>query len=339
LQKRIGGLKSRLGGIRCIEPWAKILRFPEALVRIQRGEQVWPINIEFDLSNRCNLRCRHCDFAHTHDGVVMERALILNALRQLADCGVRAVTFTGGGEPTTNPHFALAARTAHELGMDVGVYTNGTNWYAISDALDCLTWLYISLDEADAESFQNMKGLNRLAAVLDNATRWAKRDVTMGLGFLLHGDNWRNTTDMVALGVGVGASYVQFRPMVGLQDYSWVPDALVSLGKWDDGFVYVSRQRFVDMMAHQAGEWRRCYTRCRASALVPCIGAGGEVWVCPNTRGLRPLGNLHDESFADIWGRRQPQMVGGDCRVVCRNHALNETLEYVCGEAEHGNFV
>jgi MoaA/NifB/PqqE/SkfB family radical SAM enzyme len=335
LRKRIGGLKDR-SGVRCIEPWAKILRFPETLAKIQRGERVWPVNVEFDLSNRCNLTCRRCDFAYTHDGVMMEKPLVLCTLRQLADCGAKAVTFTGGGEPTMSPHFVLAARTARELGMDVGVYTNGTNQRPVSEALDCLTWLYVSLDEVDAGSYLEMKGANRFVDVLDNIQRWARHAATVGVGFLLHDGNWRDADDMVALGVGAGASYVQFRPTVGLPDYSWVPDALAALGAWDDGFVYISRQRFLDMMA---GEWERGYTRCRASELVPCVGAGGEVWVCPNTRGTRFLGNLRDKPFADIWERRRPQFVGDDCRVSCRNHALNETLEYVCSEAEHGNFV
>ena len=76
--------------------------------------------------------------------------------------------------------------------------------------------------------------------------------------------------------------------------------------------------------------------------VVPCIGADGSLWVCPNTRMIRKLGDLNKESFREIWECRPVQFVGEDCRIACRNHELNRTLEFVCGKPlwdEHGAFV
>ena len=69
------------------------------------------------------------------------------------------------------------------------------------------------------------------------------------------------------------------------------------------------------------------------------VMADGTVWVCPNTRGLRSLGSLANEPFSTIWARRPTQHVGGDCRIACRNHELNRTLDYICSERLHAEFV
>lgn len=129
--------------------------------------------------------------------------------------------------------------------------------------------------------------------------------------------------------------YIQFRPVVGLRNYDWVPITLATLDELEGEDVIISRQRFLDLYRQE----RRAYTVCRGSELTPCIGADGTLWVCPNTRGLRPLGDLAVESFRAIWERRPPQPVGPDCRTACRNHFLNQTLNYVCRRGPHDAFV
>lgn len=322
-----------------IAPESKILRHPETLAQLRRGESPWPVNVEFDLTNICQLKCQHCDFEYTHDGTIMPADLAIRVLVDLARGGTRAVTFTGGGEPTLHPLFAEFCHAASKLGLAVGVYTNGVKVKRLLAAMRALRWVYVSLDALGAISYKETKGVDLFDLVTDGIRLLAraKRSTTLGLGFLLHKDNYQFEMSMINLARDLGVDYCQFRPVVqeGM-DYGWIPAALELLGRHSHNpDVYVSRQRFLDLHSGQA----RGYTVCRGSALVPCVGADGTLWVCPNTRGKRALGNLKSESFAEIWARRPVQTVGEDCRMACRNHALNETLEYVCGEGAHDAFV
>jgi MoaA/NifB/PqqE/SkfB family radical SAM enzyme len=316
-----------------IDPWSKVLKFPEIVSRIQHGERVYPVNIEVDLSNRCNSKCSWCAFAYTHDGALLPYDLATRIIGECADVGVKALTFTGGGEPTTHPRFAEICKTAHEAGLKVGLYTNGMLRQPLLDAAPYLTWAYFSLDEATPKQYHASKGVHKFWTVLENVCALIGK-TTVGMGFILHEGNYRQAPRMVELARGYGADYCQLRPIVGAADYSWLPECVEILHELDDPFVYVSYQRFA-----QVDRAERCYEECRGSELVPCIGATGELWVCPNTRGLRSLGNLHHATLKELWDRRERQMVGNDCRAVCRNHALNETLEYICSASPHMEFV
>ena len=322
-----------------IDPSGKILRHPGVLMRMRNGERIWPLNVEMDLSNRCNAKCRHCSFAHLHDGSLLPTALACHILADLAEGGMQAVTLSGGGEPTTHPDFAVIAHAASAYGLAVGVYSNGLSAIPLVGAMDALAWVYVSLDALDDADYRQIKRVSGFWQVVDTighlVTLRQGSVPTVGVGFLLNSGNWRDAAGMAALADGLGADYAHFRPIVGLPDYAWVTDALPTLDALVSDSVYVSHGRFVELRDGTP----RGYTVCRASELVPCIGATGTVWVCPNTRGLRRLGNLHEESFAAIWARRPEQVVGLDCRVACRNHALNGTLEYVCGGGPHDAFV
>lgn len=325
-----------------IDPQRKILRYPEILARMQAGLRAWPINIELDMSNQCNLKCAHCDFAHTHNSQEMSPELASQVLNELAAGGTRAITLTGGGEPTLNADFAAIARHAAALDLRLGLYTNGVDVSRLIPALDKFAWVYISLDEASQESYKIQKGADRFNQVTRNikALVGEESKPTIGVGFMIHPSNMNQIPEMVSLKDQLGVDYIQFHPTVGLTDYSWVRGIrhlLRHLQQQEN--IHVVLQRFHDLGMNQHGKHERGYTVCRGSELVPCIGASGEVWVCPNTRGLRKLGDLSQESFKQVWLRRPEQYVGTDCRVACRNHFLNQTLEYVCSHGIHEEFV
>lgn len=319
-----------------IDPTRKILRHPRTLQALREGEQVWPINIEFDLSDRCNLNCTHCAFAHTRANVDMTLPLAEKILTDLALVGVKSITLTGAGEPTMCPDFPAIVKAIKQRGFALGMYTNGIRYFPRAFAQ--MDWLYISLDAHDKASFREIKGVDGFDKVLETALSFREEphDTVVGVGFLLGEHNVVHIPAMAGLGIRMGADYVQFRPIVGLESYEWTEDALYLLD--DLHFrtpIYYPAQRFLDLRDKP----ERGYSVCRASALVPCVGAEGELWVCPNTRSLRSLGNLAEHSFAELWRERPVQMVGEDCREMCRNHRLNQTLEYVCSSGPHDDFV
>lgn len=330
------------------------------------GKTAAPVNVEIDLSNRCSLGCEWCHFAHTHTrgplagkrakphdaiagGDLMDLALARRIVDELDYAEVRSVTWTGGGEPTLHPHFdEIVAYTS----LDQGLYTHGGH---IDDARAALlkrrlTWVYVSLDECERPAYLDSKGADRFDQVCANVRRLvqATGQATIGLGFLLHAENWRDVHSMVKLGRSLGVDYVQFRPTVRFdmatpdqltEETSWIGNALGHLNAYtSDPFVSMDLERF-RMYQHWRGHG---YPTCHWAGLQTVITPNGHVWRCTNKREMPGglLGDLTQESFADLWARAGGAcQVDAQCRVLCRGHVPNVTLDAVLSDHPHPNFI
>ncbi len=352
-----------------IDPRAKVFQHMDRLDAIKHGGRPAPVNVEIDLSNRCSLGCSWCHFAYTHTrgplagkvarpagaidgGDLMDTDFALEMLRQLAVIGVKSVTFTGGGEPTLHQHFDRIVATANAYGLEVGLYTHGG--HISVERAETLkryaTWVFISLDECTPETYKASKGVNRFDAATEGIRRLVEAEgkATIGIGFLLHKDNYHQVRDMVSLGRSLGVDYVQFRPTIRYEqdapgelaeDTKWISWAVGWLNEFNaDPFVVADIERF-RMYQNWTGHG---YATCYGSALQTVITPNGKVWRCTNKREHPDalLGDMAVDTFADIWARSGgPCQVNHTCRIFCRQHIVNQTLQPVMAEATHANFV
>jgi MoaA/NifB/PqqE/SkfB family radical SAM enzyme len=322
-----------------IDPRSKLLQHIDQLASIKAGGHPAPVNVEIDLSNRCNLKCAGCHMAYTHDNALMDTGLALDIVCQLKDAGVKSITWSGGGEPTLHPHIIQIIESCE---LDQGIYTNGSDLsFELIDVLKKrMKWIYISLDRNTRDGFKDYKGADKFGRVVTAAQLLvkAKGDATIGVGFLLDGSNYEAIPDMTALGLHkIGADYVQFRPLViPGADRSWVDGALELL-KVPSGKVIADRDRFA-----RYRDWNgHGYSSCYWAQVQTVITADGRVWACCNRRDFEgsALGDLNSEDFTDIWERSHAWEVDSDCRMMCRGHIPNLALNEMYKPQAHGNFI
>ena len=79
---------------------------------------------------------------------------------------------------------------------------------------------------------------------------------------------------------------------------------------------------------------------------MPCIGADGNVYVCPQLRGYKEYsyGSLYDKSFVEIWNdiverkRIMDQIenvdVFSNCTQLCKPHMANKKIWKIYNERE-----
>jgi MoaA/NifB/PqqE/SkfB family radical SAM enzyme len=175
---------------------------------------------------------------------------------------------------------------------------------------------------------------------------------TIGVGYLLHGGNWRDIHDMVRLARDLGVDYVQFRPLIlfdqaqpniqiegDLTYFAWMERAIGRLNAYaGDSFVVADLDRFRRYRDWQGHGYATCYW----SAMQTVITPNGKVWRCTNKREHADacLGDLSEESFADVWERSGgPCAVDSQCRIYCRGHNANLTLDGIMADRVHVNFI
>lgn len=89
------------------------------------AENLVPISILFELTNRCNEDCTHCyvDLGDVRGELTTEE--VCDILDQLKAMGTLFLTFTGG-EIFTRKDILTLIRRARELGLALRLFTNGT---------------------------------------------------------------------------------------------------------------------------------------------------------------------------------------------------------------------
>ena len=149
-----------------------------------------PVSINLDLTTACNYACDHCvDFEILNTGRKYEHERLLASLAQLARRGLKSVIVIGGGEPTLYPKFAEVMTRMKELGLQLGVVTNGTGMdkiLAVADKLDGRDWVRLSLDSGSDPTFQAMHKPKRpitLDAICEGIPPVKQRNPALRIGF------------------------------------------------------------------------------------------------------------------------------------------------------------
>jgi MoaA/NifB/PqqE/SkfB family radical SAM enzyme len=355
--------------VKFIQP-SKALAHVDRLVDWRRGYTPAPVTVEWDLSNRCVLGCESCHFAHTHSrgpwvtggrvlpmafdgtGDLADPVLVKRALREMHHAGVKAIVWSGGGEPTTHPQWLEIARYAHGLGLEQGMYTLGglLTQESAAELRQLAKWVVVSLDCPDAASYALEKHvpIERFDHAC-NGLRWLSGGTAViGASFLVHAGNWRRMGQMLDLARSLGTTYTTFRPTIDTSpatptvcaaDRRWITDAEQTLRWWSgEPDVELDVDRF---MAYR--DWRgRSYDVCKGIQLHTTVTPDGRVWACPQKRGVNgaQVGDLRRQSFSELW-RLHPRQVTdfSTCRVMCRLHLLNEQIATLDKPWLHEAFV
>lgn len=111
--------------------------FPKGLFHADRIEQmlndpirVTPLTVQLALTLECSHMCWFCTYGSVKpEPIPMATGLMAKTIEQLHRAGVKAVTFTGGGEPTMNPNLVEAMALCRQKQLDFSLFSNG-NWLA-----------------------------------------------------------------------------------------------------------------------------------------------------------------------------------------------------------------
>jgi len=172
---------------------------------------VAPLFAVWNITNRCNLRCRHCyqDAAHRAAPDELTRQERLGVVDQLGEAYV-AMLAVAGGEPTICPDLLPVLRRAHGWGMHLSVATNGvaiTERLAGEMADAGARYVEVSLDSVDPARHDAFRGV---PGMWERAVRGARivaatEGLRLGIAMCVHQGNVGEVRDMIELAVSLGA--------------------------------------------------------------------------------------------------------------------------------------
>ncbi|MBT3295605.1 MAG: radical SAM protein [Verrucomicrobia bacterium] len=352
---------------------SKIFHFPDRLQKIAAKEIPPPIHIRLKPTNRCNHNCAYCCYRnpdlqlgeHMQERDQIPPAKMREIVADLVDMGVRAVTFSGGGEPLCYPHIVETANALMDGGIKVAMLTNGAR--LDGEAAELLaqraTWVRVSIGAVDPESYARVRsvGLGEFDRVCNNMRAFAAmpgRTCVLGVNFIVTQENSAQVLHFLEMAREIGVDHVKVsgvvtstepeenrRYMAAFYDEvkAQIREAETTLA--NEHFSVIDKVHFPDSMREN---YVREYTWCPMTRCLTIIAADQNVYTCQDkaytTDGL--LGSIRERSFADLWSstelreRLQNLDPSRECRHHCVSHGKNLALiDFFEADQEHMDFV
>lgn len=307
------------------------------------------VTFELHLTNACNNRCPKCSGwkgKDKKDSLTLEEAT--DYLTQMSCAGAKAVIFGGGGEPMVSPHFSEAIWHAKELGLDIGVMTNGLglNKQKMKDILATCNFCRISVDAGTSEMYKKTHGMDKdhFVAVVNNIRHLVKMKKEMesncdiGIAFLTGKETLEDMEEFAKLAVRLEVDYAQYRPFNN--DMTDIEIKIKILRREYGKVITASWQKYSRVKDND----KRPYDKCHGVNFATVICADANVYVCCHMLGNKKysLGDLRKDSFLNIWEHRQEvfdKIDFNDCPYFCRCDEFNRILFEIKKIKQHVNFL
>lgn len=304
---------------------------------LKKMDVYFPISVELHLTDCCNLKCEWCtDMELRKNGATLETPIIESLFREFGMHGT-GVTLEGGGEPTLHPHFREIVKAGETFGVDMGLISNGT--VDISDCVDRLKWVRISLDAGTREEYKKEKGLDCFDRVLANIEKISAarnpKETFVGIGYVLTVRNQKHLGSLVEILERMGVDYIYIRPVEEAEDIVPSLENLLELRSRLAEITANTRIKYMLVINDRVVD-KNGGLPCFAHSLTSIIHANGDVALCEKRReDPIILGNLHEGSFADIWEspareHASQKLMNADCQKgcsACRITGFNMILE------------
>ena len=318
----------------------KFFLHPEKVKSLLSGQDMdtlYPISVEMTLTNRCNLNCVYCSDNDLRKRQGKQQSLdyeiIEKLFEDLAQGGTKGIVLEGGGEPTLYSDFAKVVELAKEKNLSLGLITNGTVTLN-ANLLKQFEWIRVSLDASTSKEYMELKGVDCFEQVVNNIMHYARYCPTVGVGYVVTNKNIAQIETLVMRIRESGAAYIQLRPVVDAEElYPYNVDLSFLKFYQNHRFAVI-----LDGMKENASSGNAALP-CTAHSLTSIISGDGSVYLCGRLniyRWLRPIGNVNNQSFRDIWlgeeRKKQTEMVKDKefCKrncPQCRITKFNELLD------------
>jgi MoaA/NifB/PqqE/SkfB family radical SAM enzyme len=348
----------------------KVFHYADKLDSLMHGVSnvLPPVHIRIKPTNICCHRCRYCAYRtenlqlgkdmNERDSIPRDK--MLDIADDIIEMGVKAVTFSGGGEPFCYPHLLevvqrLAASPVRFAALTNGVRVTGeiAEFFARH-----ATWLRVSIDGWDGASYARYRGVSdrEFDKVLANLRRFRQYNgrCYTGASIIVDRDNAGHVCELIGKLRDTGIHSVKIAPCIVSNDgpenneyhapiFDQVKDEVARAAEIFAG----SEFEIFDSYHRQLDSFGKQYTWCPYLQILPVIGADQNVYSCHDKAynldsGL--LGSVRDRRFKDFWLEGKDKFLAinpsRDCNHHCEADSKNRMLlEYLQADTEHLAFV
>ncbi|MDO8662345.1 MAG: radical SAM protein [Candidatus Omnitrophota bacterium] len=348
----------------------KIFHFKDKIDSLTRNNPLImpPLHIRIKPTNACNHNCTYCAYRvdnlqlgknmETRDSIPKEK--MLEIIEDLREIKVKAVTFSGGGEPFCYPYLFDAVLKLIKSKISFASLTNGS--LLSGDIAELFsryaTWVRISIDGWDDKSYSIYRRVREgeFSKVIHNIKCFKKNRgrCYLGVSIVVNKHNAPHIYDLVMLLRDSGTDSVKISPCIisnsGKSNNAYHSSLYKTVkGQIAKAYSRCAKKGFeiFDSYHTQLESFAKSYHWCPYLQILPVIGADLNIYPCQDKaynldEGL--VGSIKKERFKDFWFSNKNKFFKVNPAKVCNHHCVaNEKnkmiLEYLNTDAKHLFFV
>lgn len=307
----------------------KIFTDKELMRLLLEEGRIYPAHLQLVPTNRCNLRCSYCSFDERDKRTELKPKDIDTILETAHELGTKGLTLTGGGEPLLHPYINETIQYANNLGMKVGLVSNGKDLSKLVPRnINLLTWYRISFDTERKLDEKFLKGLDRIVA--------ENQYCDLAFSYVVSGKtDGKDLRQLVQYANENNFSHVRIVENIfdpGVTSMDEVKGLLEGVN--------------TDLVVFQGKkEWTHGVKDCYISLMKPFIAADGFVYPCCGItyafgdEKREPLGMRmgHYSEWKEIVAKQQ-NFDGSNC-MKCFYPEYNATLKALKSDIKHKEFI
>lgn len=324
-----------------------------------------PIEIEFEITNKCNMNCVHCAVGakNTSKENELTTEQIKDIFEQMKEMKIFAVTLTGG-EPFIRPDIFELLHYADNLGIRVHILTNGllineNNIELIPQNVK----IQLSIDGL-GEVYDGIRGVGNFDKLEKVISLLKKHNRAFSGCFVYSNKNKENLDatmeyclkNNIRLKINTLLPFGRAYENLGYLDPELDSDAerLFSNRKIK---IQAYRERYAKKFPHGRPLnifdyfeiFQKSFQACDAGRTDLWITSTGIVYPCPNLAAIEqlPLGSLSESSLSEIWNNKNSEefrntynwSAFSDCQICDIDNYCNQKCMAISYILNDGNFL
>jgi len=346
----------------------KFLEFPEIIASLKDKKVCPPVHVRIKPTNVCNHDCWYCAYHSSGlqlgDQMTYRDVIPFDKMSEIADdiieMGVKAVTFSGGGEPLLYKKLPEIIEKLHNGGVKVATLTNGANLKgAMATAFQKYgTWVRISLDGYDDKSYAEARNIKNgeFTKLLENIKKFksVKSNCVLGCSFIVGNSNYKEVFNVCKLLKDAGVDHVKISGVVvgntpdDNNKYHSKIKKVVTEQIDKSNKISDSNFSVINHYHDLEDRFEKSYEICPFILYRPVIGADCNVYTCQDKAytDSGKLGNITNIRFKEFWSSDENRKAvyninpSLDCNHHCISHSKNEVInELLSIDPEHLPFT
>jgi len=351
----------------------KVFHFSSKLNDILNNRLSPPLHIRLKPTNKCNHNCYYCCYRsrnlHLNELFDPNDEIPFWKMQEIIEdfkyMGIKAVTFSGGGEPLVYPYFIETIKMILDAKIKIGVLTNGGMLKGkIAGILSKgASWVRVSMDAVDPILYSKIRNVNNneFKNVCSNIKLFAKnksKKCQLGVNFIINKYNYKDVYAFLSFMKKLGVNHVKVSESVISQDREknreyYLPILNAIKQQIKKAIFDLSNKSFfiidkIDTFNSKDNCYEKKYSKCPFAQFLTVIAADMNVYICQDKAYTKKgkLGSLKNEKFKDVWFSKNTKRKllsinpAKDCNHHCTQYKKNILLiDYININQSHVEFV